>query len=452
MKMARSCLTIVLAAGEGTRMRSSKPKVLHEIAGLPMVAHVVAAAADAGSQALAVVTGPGAAEVDAVVASVAPQARLFTQWERLGTAHAVLAARDAIADGHDDILVVFADTPLVRQQTLQRLRAALAEGAGVAVLGFRTADPTGYGRLIEKGGELVAIREHRDATEAERAIAFCNGGIMAFGGDRALAMLDAIGNANARGEYYLTDIVEIARGRGMRVVALEAAEEEIFGVNTRAELARVEAVWQKRRRHEAMLSGVTMIAPETVHLSHDTVLGADCEIEPNVFFGPGVKLAARAHVRAFSHLEGCEIGEGVSVGPFARIRPGTRMATGSRVGNFCELKNADVEAGAKINHLTYVGDARVGAGANIGAGTITCNYDGVAKHHTDIGANAFIGSNSSLIAPVSIGDGAYVGSGSVVTQDVPPGALAVARSRQANKEGYASAIRLRGLKAKQGGK
>ncbi|MEC9343418.1 MAG: bifunctional UDP-N-acetylglucosamine diphosphorylase/glucosamine-1-phosphate N-acetyltransferase GlmU [Pseudomonadota bacterium] len=447
--MARSCLTIILAAGEGTRMRSQKPKVLHEVAGLAMVSHVARAARGAGEGDLAVVTGPDAEAIRGEIAGHAPEARYYEQVDRLGTAHAVLAAREAIAQGHDDVLVLFADTPLLRAETLDRIRAELAKGAEIAVLGFRASDPTGYGRLIERDGELLAIREHNDASEQERCITFCNGGIMGFAGRDALALLDAIGNDNAKSEFYLTDIVEIARKRGLKAVALEAAEEEVLGINTRVELARAEAVWQSRRRQEVMLGGVTMHAPETVMLHHDTVIGTDSVIEPNVVFGPGVALAGGVHVRAFSHLEGCRIEAGVTIGPFARLRPGTDMGQGSRVGNFCELKNAQVEAGAKINHLSYVGDARVGAGANIGAGTITCNYDGVNKYRTDIGAGAFIGSNSALVAPVSIGDDAYVASGSVITEDVPADALAVARGRQANKPGRAAAIRARAKALKQ---
>lgn len=430
-------------------MRSSRPKVLHEVAGLAMVCHVVKAAQAAGGDAHAVVVGREAHAVEQAVRAVAHNVSFHEQAERLGTAHAVLAARDAIAAGYDDLLVLFADTPLTDPAALLAIRAELAAGAGVAVLGFRTETPDGYGRLLEEDGRLVAIREHRDASDAERAVTFCNGGIMAIDGRRALELLDAIGNDNAKGEYYLTDIVAVARERGLPVVAREAAAESMLGVNNRAELAGVEAIWQERRRRELMLDGVTMIAPDTVFLSHDTRIGADCLLEPNIVFGPGVALEDGVTVHAFSHLEGCSLASGSSVGPFARIRPGTRMAQGSKVGNFCELKNADVEAGAKINHLSYVGDARVGAGANVGAGTITCNYDGVGKHHTDIGAGAFIGSNSALVAPVSIGANAYVASGSVITQDVPEGALAIARGVQAVKEGRAVTIRARAKAAKQ---
>lgn len=414
-----------------------------------MVCHVASAAKSAGGESHAVVVGRQAEAVGKAVRATADNVTLHEQTERLGTAHAVLAARSEIEKGYDDILVLFADTPLLKSDTLAAMRGHLAGGAAVAVLGFRTKNPIGYGRLIENGGQLVAIREERDASEAERAITFCNGGIMGLDGRKALALLEAIGNDNAKGEYYLTDIVEIAHRQGLRVVAQEADEEELLGVNNRAELARIEAIWQERRRHALMLEGVTMTAPASVFLSYDTSIGADCVIEPNVVFGPGVTLAPEVLVRSFSHLEGCDVASGVTVGPYARIRPGTSMDAGSRVGNFCELKNARVEAGAKINHLSYIGDARVGAGANIGAGTITCNYDGVNKHHTDIGAGAFIGSNSALVAPVSVGEDAYVASGSVITEDVPEQAMAVARGRQANKPGYATVVRERNLAAKK---
>jgi len=450
--MARTCLSIVLAAGDGTRMRSATPKVLHPVAGLAMVSHVLKAAAAAGGEAAAVVVGHGAAPVEAACRSVWPGAGFFEQKERLGTAHAVLAARAAIARGHDDILVLFGDTPLIRPETLRRLRLGLQNGAAVAVLGFHAEDPTGYGRLIEKGGELVAIREHREASPAELKVDFCNAGIMALSGKHALSMLEKVGNANSKGEYYLTDLVEIARGRNLGVVAMQAEEEEVLGVNTRVELARAEAIWQERRRNELMLSGVAMPAPETVFLAHDTQIGRDSLVEPNVVFAPGVAVGQRCRIRSFSHFEECTVADGAIVGPFARLRPGARIGADAHVGNFVEIKNADVEKGAKVNHLTYIGDARVGAAANIGAGTITCNYDGVAKHHTDIGAGAFIGSNSALVAPVKIGDGAYVASGSVITRDVPPDALGVARARQANKEGYAGRIRERARAARPAGK
>lgn len=446
--MARTCLTIVLAAGEGTRMKSSKPKVLHEVGGLSLIGHVLKAAVAAGGERHAVVVGRDAEAVEAEARRHAGAVSVCLQAERLGTAHAVLAAADTIAGGYDDILILFGDTPMLRPESLLRLRRAREHGADVVVLGFRTDEPHGYGRLIEANGELLAIREHKDASEEELRIRFCNGGIMALSGEHALALLHAVGNNNAKGEYYLTDCVEIARERGLKVVAIEADERELHGVNDRYELARMEAVWQAERRKEMMRSGVTMLAPDTVHLCHDTQIGPDALIEPSVFFGPGVIVEGGAVIHGFSHLEGAHVAAGASVGPFARLRPGTWLAAGAKVGNFCEVKNASVEEGAKVNHLSYIGDARVGAKANIGAGTITCNYDGVNKHHTDIGAGAFIGSDSALVAPVRIGDHAYVASGSVITEDVPGDAMAVARGRQVNKPGYARAIRERNEAAK----
>lgn len=439
----RSCLSVILAAGEGTRMKSALPKVLHQVAGLPLIGHVAKAARGQEGVDVAVVVGREAELVQAAVTPFAPQARVFVQTERLGTAHAVLAARDNIAEGYDDVLILFGDTPLIEPQALADLRAGLADGAAVVVMGFRTPDPTGYGRLIVKDGALVAIREEKDASAAERAITFCNGGLMAVAGGHALSLLDAVGDANAKGEYYLTDIVEIAASRGLSVRATEAAYESILGINTRLELAQAESVWQQRRRRELLLSGVTMLAPETVHLCHDTEIGEDALIEPNVFFGPGVTIASGARIRAFSHLEGANVGPDAEVGPFARLRPGTELHAKAKVGNFCEVKKAVVEEGAKVNHLTYIGDAHIGAKANIGAGTITCNYDGFSKHRTVVGAGAFVGSNSSLVAPVTIGAGAYVASGSVVTQDVPDDALAFGRARQETKKDLGRRLRER---------
>ncbi len=439
----RSCLSIILAAGEGTRMKSTLPKVLHPVAGLPMVCHVLDAATAAGSGALAVVVGHGADAVARTVRERVDNADVFLQAERLGTAHAVLAAREAIARGHDDLLVMFGDTPLIETTALDAARAKLAEGASVAVMGFRTDNPTGYGRLIERDGELVAIREERDCTDEERKITLCNGGLMAIDGRIALSLLEAVGNDNAKGEFYLTDVVAIARAMGLRVAATEAPFDNVLGINNRAELAEAEAIWQARRRRRMMLDGVSLVAPETVHFSHDTEVAADTLIEPNVVFGPKVKVAANARIRAFCHIEGASIGEGCEVGPFARLRPGARLAETAKVGNFCEVKEADVQAGAKINHLTYIGDATVGAHANIGAGTITCNYNGYTKDRTEIGADAFIGSNSSLVAPVRIGERAYVASGSVVTFDVPDDALAFGRAKQVTKEGRAPELRAR---------
>ncbi|WP_019171130.1 bifunctional UDP-N-acetylglucosamine diphosphorylase/glucosamine-1-phosphate N-acetyltransferase GlmU [Pseudaminobacter salicylatoxidans] len=440
---ARSCLSIILAAGEGTRMKSALPKVLHKIAGLPMVAHVVRAAQSAGSGDLAMVIGYGAEQMREAVPAFVPEAEIFVQEERLGTAHAVLSARSAIARGYDDVLVMFGDTPLIDPTALADARARLAAGADVVVLGFRTENPAGYGRLVEKEGALVAIREDKDCTEEERRITFCNSGLMAIAGARALSLLDAVGNDNAKGEYYLTDIVEIGGARGLKIVAAEASFENALGINNRAELAGAEAIWQKRKRQEIMLSGVTMIAPETVFFSYDTEVDPDVFIEPNVYFGPGVSVEGGATIRAFSHIEGATIGPRAEVGPFARLRPGADLGEKAKVGNFCEVKKATVEAGAKINHLTYIGDARVGAGANIGAGTITCNYDGYSKFFTDIGAGAFIGSNSALVAPLTIGERAYVASGSIITENVPDDSLAFGRARQKTLPERAKLLRQR---------
>ena len=446
--MARTCLCIILAAGEGTRMKSQRPKVLHEVAGLPMAGHAVGAAVAAGADDIAVVVGHGSDTVRQAVAELAPQVVFFEQTQRLGTAHAVLAAASAIERGFDDIIVQFGDTPLLQSETLLALREALAGGAGVAILGFDAADPTGYGRLVMDRGELVAIREERDCSPKEREIRFCNGGIMAIDGRHALALLRAIGNDNAKSEYYLTDIVAVAREQGLSVASATAPEDEIMGVNNRADLALAESLWQARKRRALLLSGVTMVAPDTVYLSHDTDIAADVTLEPDVFFGPGVTIEAGAFIRGYSHLENCHIGQGAIIGPFARIRPGVSVGAGAKVGNFCELKNAELGEGAKVNHLTYIGDTRLGPRANIGAGTITCNYDGVQTYFTEIGEGAFVGSNSSLVAPLTIGKDAYVASGSVITDDVPADALAIARGRQAIKPGRAGELRAK-LKAKK---
>jgi len=376
---------------------------------------------------------------------ILPTALCFVQHERMGTAHAVLAAKSAIAQQPDDIVIVYGDTPLIRPETLKRLRAPLASGAAVAVLAFRPSDPTGYGRLITAGNQLVAIREQADASEAERAIDLCNAGMMALSGDSALAILERIGNHNRKGEFYLTDAIEVARDMKLSAVAVEVEEDDVRGINTKKELAEAEAAAQQRLRKAALDAGVTLVAPETVFLCTDTKFGKDVVVEPYVVFGEKVSVADGAIIHSFSHLAGAEVGKGVSVGPFARLRPGTKLGEGARIGNFVEVKEATVEAGAKANHLSYIGDAFVGAEANVGAGTITCNYDGSAKHRTTIGKNAFIGSNSALVAPVEIGDGAYVGSGSVITANVPPDSLALARGRQVVKEGWAT--RLRALKS-----
>jgi len=441
----RSCLAIVLAAGEGIRMRSQRPKALHEIAGRSLIAHVLEAVRSAGVTSTAIVVGPGAEAVTAEARRVLPGAEIFVQSERRGTAHAVLAAKSAIARGPDDVLIVYGDTPLIRPQTLGRMREALAKGAALVVLGFRAQDPTGYGRLVQEAGELVSIREELEASAAERAIDLCNGGLMAFVGKTALAILERIGNDNRKGEFYLTDAVAIARARKLKAVVIETEEDDVRGINTKAQLAETEAVLQQRLRKAAMEAGVTLVAPETVFLSADTRFGRDVVIEPFVVLGPGVTIEDNAVIRSFSHLDQAHVGKGALVGPYARLRPGTRLGEDVHIGNFVEIKEAVIEDGAKANHLAYIGDARLGAGSNFGAGAIVCNYDGVAKHRTDIGKAAFIGSNAALVAPVRIGDGAYVATGSVVTQDVPPDALAIARSRQVVKENRAA--RLRAVKA-----
>jgi len=437
----RTCLAVVLAAGEGTRMKSSLPKVLHQIGGRTLLAHVLSAVREAGGMRSAVVVGPGHEAVATEAKANAAGAEIFVQTERRGTAHAVLAAKAALANQADDILIIFGDTPLVLPETLARLRAALAGGAAVAVLGFRPADPTGYGRLITKGDELIDIREHADASEAERAITLCNAGLMGFAGKGALEILEQIGSDNRKNEFYLTDAVAIARRMGRKTVALEVAEGEVSGINSKSQLAQAEAELQQRLRQAAMEAGVTLVAPETVHFSADTKLGRDVTVEPYVVFGQGVTVEDGATIRSFSHLHGAHVGRGAIVGPYARLRPGAKLGEKVHIGNFVEVKEATVEDGAKANHLTYIGDATVGAGANVGAGTITCNYDGAAKHRTEIGKGAFIGSNSSLVAPVKIGDGAYIGSGSVITKDVPSGALALERSQQTVKEGWAARLR-----------
>jgi bifunctional UDP-N-acetylglucosamine pyrophosphorylase / glucosamine-1-phosphate N-acetyltransferase len=438
---ARSSLTIVLAAGEGTRMRSSLPKVLNPVAGRSLLAHVLAAAPHGDGDRLAVVIGPDHQAVGDEARRVRPDAATFVQAQRLGTAHAVLAAREAIAQGADDLLIAFGDTPLISSATFARLCEPLSKGAALVVLGFRAADPTGYGRLVVDGDGLVAIREQADASEAEKTIDLCNAGVMAIDGRIALDVLGKIGNANKKGEYYLTDAVEIVRARGLTASVIETDEDEVRGINTKAQLAEAEAVMQNRLRQAAMTAGVTLIAPDSVYLAADTCFGKDVTIEPFVVIGPGVSIGDGAVIHAFSHLAEAKVGAKASVGPYARLRPGTSLGDGAKIGNFVETKAAQIDAGAKVNHLTYIGDAHIGPGANIGAGTITCNYDGFGKHKTEIGAGAFVGSNSSLVAPVKIGAGAYIGSGSVITKNVPDDSLAVERSEQCVREGWAKRFR-----------
>jgi bifunctional UDP-N-acetylglucosamine pyrophosphorylase/glucosamine-1-phosphate N-acetyltransferase len=437
----RRCLAVILAAGEGKRMRSCLPKVLHELAGRSMLAHVLAAIGAAGADRLAIVVAPGQDDVVAEAKRVAPAVEIFVQAAPLGTGDAVLAAKPAIAAGWDDVLIAFADTPLVEPETFAKLRRALAEPYGIAVLGFVAADPTGYGRMILENGALAAIREDRDLRGGERSLTLCNGGIMAIAGAHCLSLLETIGKANAQGEYYLTDAIAAARTRGLKTAVVHAPEEEVLGINDRAQLAAAEAVFQARLRQKAMASGVTFLDPGRVHLSFDTTFGRDVTVEPDVFFGPGVRVGEGAVIRAFSHLLGAEVGARSIVGPFARLRPGAVLAEDVHVGNFVEVKAASLGAGVKANHLAYIGDATIGAATNIGAGAITCNYDGFTKFRTEVGEGAFIGVNAALVAPVKIGAGAYIGSGSVITKDVAPDALALARQRQIEKPFWAKAFR-----------
>lgn len=436
-------LIIVLAAGKGMRMKSARPKVLHKIAGQSMLAHVLATAKSVAASAVAVVVGPEMEPVALETRRHAPAAKIYVQAEQRGTADAVLAARLELQAHIGDVLVLYADTPLLRAETIGHLRAALDAGARVAVLGFRADDPSGYGRLLcDDDGTLLAIREDKDASDDERLIDLCNSGVMAFRLPRIEQLLGRIGSANAKGEFYLTDAVEVARADGHRAAVVECEEDEVLGVNARDQLAMAEAIWQDRTRLSFLHDGVTMIAPETVWLSYDTQIARDVTIEPNVYFGPGVTIGEGAEIKAHCHLEGANIGPGARVGPFARLRPGAVLGRDVHVGNFVEVKNVTMSDGAKANHLAYLGDGAVGAAANIGAGTIFCNYDGFNKHRTEIGEGAFVGSNSSLVAPVKVGAGAYIGSGSVITKDVAPGALALERSPQEERPGWAAKFRI----------
>jgi len=440
---------IILAAGEGTRLNSARPKVLHEIAGQAMIRHVIDALRPLDPAETVVVLGRA---MEAVAQAVAPLTTAIQSPPR-GTGDAVRAARPALADRNDisDILVLYGDTPLISTETIAALLDARrrAPEAAVAVAGFRPADPGPYGRLVlDRDGGLARIVEARDARPAELAIGLCNGGIMAIDARHAFDLVDRIGNDNAKREFYLTDIVAIAQGQGLSCRMIEAPAEEVLGVNTRAELAEAEALMQQRLRRRAMEGGTTLVAPETVFFCADTRLGCDVVVEPNVVFGPGVRVADDVRIRSFSHLEGAEIASGAIVGPFARLRPGAVLEADVHVGNFVEVKATRLGAGAKANHLSYLGDSDIGAGTNIGAGTITCNYDGFNKWRTTIGARAFIGSNTALVAPVSVGDGAYVATGSIVTSDVPPDALTIARARQVDKLGRAAELRERLRKEK----
>jgi bifunctional UDP-N-acetylglucosamine pyrophosphorylase/glucosamine-1-phosphate N-acetyltransferase len=431
-----SIALIILAAGKGTRMKSDLPKVLHHIAGAPMLVHAMKSGATLDPAKTIIVAGHGAEQVSDAAKAFDETADVVLQTEQLGTAHAVAQAKEALFDFDGDALVLYGDTPFISPKTLEHMTAARS-GHDVVVLGFEAADPGRYGRLIMEGEHLKKIVEFKDASDEERQITLCNSGVICAKSAILFDLIAAVGNDNASGEYYLTDIVEIAQRKGLNATSVTCDENETLGVNSRVQLAEADAIFQSKARVALMEAGVTLHAPDTVYLSHDTHIGPDTIIEPNVVFGASVTVENGANIRAFSHLEGCHVSRGATVGPYARLRPGTELAEFTRVGNFVEIKNAVIDEGAKVNHLSYVGDAHVGARANIGAGTITCNYDGVMKHHTEIGEDSFIGSNTLLVAPVAIGANAMTASGTVVTQDVPDDALAIARSKQINKTGLA---------------
>lgn len=440
---------IILGAGMGTRMNSDLPKVLHPIGGAPMIVHAMRAGGGLAPEKTVIVAGHGAEAVSQAALDYDPDAKTVLQTEQLGTAHAVGCARDALAGFKGDAVVLYGDTPFISVNTLESMGAARASH-DIVVLGFEAADPGRYGRLITDGNALTRIVEFKDSTDEERAVTLCNSGVIMANADALFDLIDAVGNDNAAGEYYLTDIVEIGRAMGMTATVVTCDEAETLGINSRSELVAAEATFQARARTEALDDGVTLLAPDTVYFAYDTVLGRDAVVEQNVIFGPDVTVESGARIRAFSHLEGCHVSRGAIVGPYARLRQGAELQENVHVGNFVEIKNAVLAEGAKANHLTYIGDADIGERTNIGAGTITCNYDGVFKHRTTIGADAFIGSNTMLIAPVTVGHEAMTASGTVVSKNVPDGALAVGRARQENKAGFAVRMfkKLKNLKEK----
>ncbi|GAA6207265.1 bifunctional UDP-N-acetylglucosamine diphosphorylase/glucosamine-1-phosphate N-acetyltransferase GlmU [Cognatishimia sp. WU-CL00825] len=444
-----SIALVILAAGKGTRMNSDLPKVLHEIAGAPMLVHAMKAGATLMPERTVVVAGHGIAAVTKAAKKYDADAIVVDQTEQNGTGHAVMVTRDALQGFAGDVIVLYGDTPFIQPETLERMVAARANNA-VVVLGFQ-ADPTEkYGRLIMHNDQLSEIVEFSDATDEQRDVTFCNSGVMLAKSDTLFDLLDATNNDNASGEYYLTDVVKVAQQKGLTTTAISCDASETMGVNSRAHLAEAEAAFQSRARATLLDDGVTLVDPSSVYLSLDTVIGRDSVIEPNVFFGPEVTIESGTRIRAFSHLEGAHVSRGGTVGPYARLRPGAELAEDVHIGNFVEIKNAIIDEGAKVNHLSYIGDASVGEKTNIGAGTITCNYDGVMKHKTIIGKNAFIGSNTMLVAPVTVGDDAMTASGSVVTKTVENGALAIARAQQVSKPGMARKLfeMLRAKKAK----
>jgi bifunctional UDP-N-acetylglucosamine pyrophosphorylase/glucosamine-1-phosphate N-acetyltransferase len=438
--MTRPVAAIILAAGKGTRMKSDLHKVLHPIAGRPMLAHLLASVAALEPARTVVVVGDKSGQVEPLVAAYGGM--VVVQEPQEGTAHAVLQAQAALAGFEGDVLILYADTPFVTAATMRSMVARLAGVAGAAVVAFRPADPKHYGRILaEPDGNIVKMVEYKDASDEERALGLCNSGLMAVRADDLWPLLARVGNANAAREYYLPDIVMIAAADGRASSAIEVPADEVAGINSRAELAAAEAAWQARRRQSFMAEGVSLAAPETIWFSHDTRIGRDTTIEPNVVFGPGVTIGEGVRIRAFSHIEGATIAAGAQIGPYARLRPGAEIGEGAKVGNFVEIKAAKLGKGAKANHLSYLGDADIGADANVGAGTITCNYDGFFKYRTNIGAGAFIGSNSALVAPVTIGRGALVAAGSVIVRDVPDDAVALARGEQVEKPGRAAKFR-----------
>ena len=427
-----STALIVLAAGQGTRMNSDLPKVLHQIAGAPLLVHALKSGAALAPERQVVVVGHGGEQVADAARLWDEDIAIAEQTEQLGTAHAVAQARPALDGFTGDAIVLYGDTPFISPETIEQMVQARATH-DVVILGFEAADPGRYGRLVMTGDKLERIVEFKDATEAERAITLCNSGVVCAKAEVLFDLIDKVGNENASGEYYLTDIVGLAWDTGRSATAVTCAESETMGVNTRAQLAEAEAEFQSKMRAEMLDNGITMTAPETVFFAHDTIVGRDTIIDPNVVFGPEVTVESGATIRAFSHLEGCHVSRGAIIGPYARLRPGAEISEHAHIGNFVEVKNALIGEGAKANHLTYIGDATIGKGTNIGAGTITCNYDGFFKHHTEIGENAFIGSSTMLVAPVRVGHGAMTGSGSVITTNVEDGALALGRAKQVNK-------------------
>ncbi len=433
MKKARAA--VILAAGKSTRMKSARSKVLHDVGGRSMLAWVKALADEVGVSRIVCVVGEANADVRAAAESMGME--IAVQEPQLGTGHAVLAAKENLKDFDGTVTILYADTPLIKADTANRVFEALDQGADVAVLGFDAEDPAAYGRLITDGDELMAIVEAKEASPEQLEIKLCNSGVISADNKSMFSALDRVENNNAKGEYYLTDVIEIMRADGRRAVSVIGDEAEVLGVNSRTDLALAEKAFQSDKRLQVMGEGVTLRDPDTVIFSYDTEIENDVEIGANVVFGPGVQIKQNATIHPFSHLEGCEIGEGVNIGPFARIRPGTIMGAGSRIGNFVETKKAVIGKDSKINHLSYVGDAEVGENVNIGAGTITCNYDGYNKHKTTIEDNVFVGTHSSLVAPVTIGKGAFLGSGGVITKDVPQDALALGRAEQVNKQGWA---------------